>query len=225
MGGVIMKKILNNFTIESATTISYFDDIVNFVLKNEKDILDFFKLEKLPQKFNIIIMNYDDFKDVQIKAYGKVIDYVRGITNGSTNTIMILTIEDQLKYTTHKNATLDDTLKMILHEVVHACNSVVAKFYYQTAWLQEGLATNLANQNYSLMDLSECDFELLKNDFMNYGKYNYAFAYTIVNFILNNYDKEIVYKLITDSNYLRDNDNRLFEEAKQHMLNEKLSKR
>ena len=220
-----MKKILNNFTIESATTISYFDDIVNFVLKNEKDILDFFKLEKLPQKFNIIIMNYDDFKDVQIKAYGKVIDYVRGITNGSTNTIMILTIEDQLKYTTHKNATLDDTLKMILHEVVHACNSVVAKFYYQTAWLQEGLATNLANQNYSLMDLSECDFELLKNDFMNYGKYNYAFAYTIVNFILNNYDKEIVYKLITDSNYLRDNDNRLFEEAKQHMLNEKLSKR
>lgn len=220
-----MKKILNNFTIESATIISYFDDIVNFVLKNEKDILDFFKLEKLPQKFNIIIMNYDDFKDVQIKAYGKVIDYVRGITNGSTNTIMILTIEDQLKYTTHKNATLDDTLKMILHEVVHACNSVVAKFYYQTAWLQEGLATNLANQNYSLMDLSECDFELLKNDFMNYGKYNYAFAYTIVNFILNNYDKEIVYKLITDSNYLRDNDNRLFEEAKQHMLNEKLSKR
>ena len=220
-----MKKILNNFTIESATTISYFDDIVNFVLKNEKDILDFFKLEKLPQKFNIIIMNYDDFKDVQIKAYGKVIDYVRGITNGSTNTIMILTIEDQLKYTTDKNATLDDTLKMILHEVVHACNSVVSKFYYQTAWLQEGLATNLANQNYSLMDLSECDFELLKNDFMNYGKYNYAFAYTIVNFILNNYDKEIVYKLITDSNYLRDNDNRLFEEAKQHMLNEKLSKR
>ena len=220
-----MKKILNNFTIESATTISYFDDIVNFVLKNEKDILDFFKLEKLPQKFNIIIMNYDDFKDVQIKAHGKVIDYVRGITNGSTNTIMILTIEDQLKYTTHKNATLDDTLKMILHEVVHACNSVVSKFYYQTAWLQEGLATNLANQNYFLMDLSECDFELLKNDFMNYGKYNYAFAYTIVNFILNNYDKEIVYKLITDINYLKDNDNRLFEEAKQHMLNEKLSKR
>ena len=220
-----MKKILNNFTIESATTISYFDDIVNFVLKNEKDILDFFKLKKLPQKFNIIIMNYDDFKDVQIKAHGKVIDYVRGITNGSTNTIMILTIEDQLKYTTHKNATLDDTLKMILHEVVHACHSVVAKFYYQTAWFQEGLATNLANQNYYLMDLSECDFELLKNDFMNYGKNNYAFAYTIVNFILNNYDKEIVYKLITDSNYLKDNDNRLFEEAKQHMLNEKLSKR
>ena len=220
-----MKKILNNFTIESATTISYFDDIVNFVSKNEKDILDFFKLKKLPQKFNIIIMNYDDFKDVQIKLHGKVIDYVRGITNGSTNTIMILTIEDQLKYTTHKNATLDDTLKMILHEVVHACNSVVSKFYYQTAWLQEGLATNLANQNYYLMDLSECDFELLKNDFMNYGKYNYAFAYTIVNFILNNYDKEIVYKLITDTNYLKDNDNRLFEEAKQHMLNEKLSKR
>ena len=170
-------------------------------------------------------MNYDDFKDVQIKAYGKVIDYVRGITNGSTNTIMILTIEDQLKYTTHKNATLDDTLKMILHEVVHACHSVVVKFYYQTAWLREGLATNLANQNYYLMDLSECDFELLKNDFMNYGKNNYAFAYTIVNFILNNYDKEIVYKLITDTNYLKDNDNRLFEEAKQHMLNEKLSKR
>ena len=170
-------------------------------------------------------MNYDDFKDVQIKAHGKVIDYVRGITNGSTNTIMILTIEDQLKYTTHKNATLDDTLKMILHEVVHACNSVVSKFYYQTAWLQEGLATNLANQNYFLMDLSECDFELLKNDFMNYGKNNYAFAYTIVNYILNNYDKEIVYKLITDSNYLKDNDNRLFEEAKQHMLNKKLSKR
>ena len=53
----------------------------------------------------------------------------------------------------------------------------------------------------------------------------YATPLDCIQNFLNNYDKEIVYKLITDTNYLKDNDNRLFEEAKQHMLNEKLSKR
>lgn len=220
-----MKKELDNFTIESDTVLEYFDDIANFILKNEKYILNFFKLKRLPQKYNIRIMNYESFKSEQIRCFGKVIDYMRGITKGSENAIMILNIEDQIKYTTHKAATLDDTLRMVLHEFVHACNAIVNKDFTQAIWFKEGLATNLAGQKYSIIDLSDCNFEILKNDFNNYGKDNYAFAYTIVYYILNNCEKDEVDKLITDSNYLRKNSKRLFEEAKEYVLNEKLSSR
>ena len=86
---------------------------------------------------------------------------------------MILNIEEQVKYTTHKDSNLDDTLKMILHEIIHSCNSVINNDFNQTIWFREGLATNLAHQNYSLVDLNNCNFKLLKEDFNNYGKGNY----------------------------------------------------
>ena len=214
-----MIKELDNFIIESSVEISYFDDIVRFILKNEKDALEFFGLRELPKKFNIKIMSYEEFKNEEIKRFGEVKDYIRGITDGLNNTIMILSVEDQIKYTTHKTSTLEDTLKMILHEIIHACNSAINNDFFKTIWFKEGLATNLAKQNYSLMDLSMCNFELLKNDFNNYGKNKYAYAYTIVNYVLNNYDKETIMKLITDSNYLRNNSNKLFEEAKNYTQN------
>ena len=57
-------------------------------------------------------------------------------------------------------------------------------------WFFEGIATNLAKNNYELTDLSECNFELLMNDFKNYGKGRYKYSYTVVNYILNNYSRE-----------------------------------
>ena len=220
----MMKKELGNFIITSDIDIDYFDSIFNFVLKNENNILNFFRLKKLPQKFNIIIMSYESFKNEEIKRFGKVIDYIRGITDGSNHAVMILNINDQIEYTTHKDATLSDTLSMILHEAVHACHYTVNNDLNQTIWFREGLATNLSGQNYSLIDLSDCNFDLLKNDFNNYGKNNYAFSYTIVYYVLQSYNQEEVYRLIIDSEYLRKRSNEIFSEAKEYVSKEKLSR-
>ena len=217
-----MRKELDNFIIQSNCEIDYFDDIVNCIQNEEKEILNFFNLKKLTNKFCIVIMNYTEFEKEEIKRFGKVIDYVRGITDSKKNLIMILDIDDQRKYTTHKDANLSDSLKMILHEVVHACNSEINHDDDQTIWFKEGLATNLAYQNYSLIDLGSCDFELLKNSFNNYGENNYVYAYTIVHYILSNYEKDEIDKLILDSEYLRENSNKIFLEAKEFVLNRRL---
>ena len=158
-----MKKELKNFTIESNSNLEYFDDIVNYILKTEKIVFNYFKIQKLFSKYKIIIMDYAPFKEYLLKQEGKIYNYIRGITEGQT--IRILNIEDQIKYTTHKDATLEDTKKMIMHELVHMCHHFVNDDYNQTIWFREGLATNLSNQNYKKIDLSTCNFELLKNDF------------------------------------------------------------
>lgn len=214
-----MKKELDNFIIESDMNLDYFNEIIDYILENEKDILNFFSLKELPEKCNIIILSYKKFKDYIIKNYGKIYDYIRGTTDGRTKTIRILNIEDQRRHTIHKNSTVHNTAKMIIHEIVHICNDYVNDDYEQTIWFREGLATNLSNQNYDLVKLDNCDFELLKNDFIGFGKGNYSYSYTIVYYIINNYEKDEIQRLILNSRYLKDNSNRIFEEAKRFILN------
>ena len=58
-----MKKELENFIIESDVQLDYFDNVVDYIAKNERRILDFFKLEKLPNKVKILILSYEPFKE------------------------------------------------------------------------------------------------------------------------------------------------------------------
>ncbi len=205
---------LNNIIIDSKVKLSYLDDIVKYIRDNEKRILDFFNIDKLSQKYKIIIMPFNEFRDYIINKYGKYENFQRGDTDKSSNTIRILSFEDQKEYTTHKDEDFNSYLKMILHEFVHACNDEINNDYYETTWFNEGLATNLANQNYNVIDLSDCDFNRLKKEWNNYGKNKYSYAFTIVNYIINNYSKEELDKLISDSNYLREKSNEIFNNIK-----------
>ena len=66
----------------------------------------------------------------------------------------------------------------------------------------------------ALEDYRKSALKVLKNDFYKFGN-NYSYSWTIVNYILNNYDDEEIRKLINDSDYLRKNADRLYEEAKE----------
>lgn len=50
-----MIKELDNFIIESDIKLDYFDEVVNHIIENEKRILDFFKLDKLPNKAPFLV--------------------------------------------------------------------------------------------------------------------------------------------------------------------------
>ena len=208
-----MKVELDNFIIESDIELDYFDEVVSHVIENEKRILDFFELEKLPQKCKILILSYEPFKEFITSKYGEILDYMRGDTDPRTNTIRLLNISDQIKYTSHKNANIDQLKGTILHEIVHQCHQVYHHVFNQTIWFAEGLATNLSNQPYKIVDLNRCDFESLKRDFNHYND-GYVFAYTITNYILNNYPHEEIVKLYSDPDYLRERADKLFEEAR-----------
>ena len=152
---------LENFIIKSDDDIGYFDDVVKQVQSTEVEIMEFFGLKELNPKVTIEIMRYEPFKNHIISKYGEIASYVRGDGSAKDRYIRILDIEDQIKYTSHKNATLENTLLMISHEMVHACDSVnVSNNFYKSIWFREGLATNLSHQDYECIDLSNCDFNI-----------------------------------------------------------------
>lgn len=209
-----MERKFNNYILTCSFDLYYFDYIVNYLNEHEKDILSFFEIEQLENPCKIEIMNWDEFEKYQIENTGKVVEYRRGMTDINSNSIKILLLEDQIIHTTHKNATLEDTLKTVLHEFVHVCHASVQKYDRKLTWFFEGIATNLAKNNYEIDDLSNCDFNLLMNDFKNFGNGSYRYSYTIVNYILNNYNTKEIFRLIHDTNYLLENSYNIFEEVK-----------
>ncbi len=211
-----MKRELENFIIESDVQLNYFDDVVDYIANNERRILDFFKLGKLPNRVKILILSYEPFKEFIISKYGEILSYICGDSNSSTHTIRILNVDDQIKYTTHKDADVEKIQDTALHEIVHQCHHIYITDYTgykQTTWFSEGLATNISNQKYEIQDLNQCNFDELKTDFRHY-KGSYRYAYTIVNYVLNNYSDEEIEKLYKNPDYVRESANKIFEEAK-----------
>lgn len=211
-----MKRELENFIIESDVQLNYFDDVVDYIANNERRILVFFKLGKLPNRVKILILSYEPFKEFIISKYGEILSYICGDSNSSTHTIRILNVDDQIKYTTHKDADVEKIQDTALHEIVHQCHHIYITDYTgykQTTWFSEGLATNISNQKYEIQDLNQCNFDELKTDFRHY-KGSYRYAYTIVNYVLNNYSDEEIEKLYKNPDYVRESANKIFEEAK-----------
>ena len=154
--------------------------------------------------------------EVVLYIYGEILSYICGDSNSSTHTIRILNVDDQVKYTTHKDADVEKIQDTALHEIVHQCHHIYITDYTgykQTTWFSEGLATNISNQKYEIQDLNQCNFDELKTDFRHY-KGNYRYAYTIVNYVLNNYSDEEIEKLYKNPTYVRESANKIFEEAK-----------
>ena len=208
-----MKIKLKNFIIESDNDLYYFNEIVHTIIENEINLLSFFKLEKLPNKVNIKIQNYDNFKDFITSKYGEIQEYVVGDSDSKTNTIRLLEVSDQIKYTAHKDASIDSIKETLIHEMVHQFHHTYHLEYKDTVWFAEGLACYLANQPYEIQDLNKCDFNALRTDFRHYPG-NYKYSYTIVSYIFNNYLSDEIEKLYKDLSYLRSRSNDLFEEAK-----------
>src|SRR5574344_121477 len=138
-----MEKETPNFIIKSDIPLSYFDEIVNNVKTNENEILKFLNLTKLQEKYTIELLSYPAFKQEIVNIYGEIKPYMRGHTSSNQKRIGILNLDDECKYTTHKNATLPNMEQMIIHEVVHACQNEYHQFARESIWFHEGLATNL----------------------------------------------------------------------------------
>ena len=107
----MMHKELDNVIVESNISIDYFDEIINYIKSNEKEILNFFSLSDLKEKYQVKILDYKSFKEFELAKYACIKDYVRGDTDADTRTIRIMDLNDQRKFTTHTDANLDEILK------------------------------------------------------------------------------------------------------------------
>ena len=196
---------LDNFIIKTDMDIPYFDDIVNQVKTTEVELMEFFGIKEFNPKITIEVLPYMQFRNWIFHKYKNIAGFCRADQDKDTNTIRLLNLDDQLGFTNHKDTNLDEFLKTTSHEMVHAFDPS------KTLWFREGLATNLSHQDYECVDLSNCDFDKLVNKWHEYNKY--VFAYTIVNYILNNYSHEEVMKMDMDSDYLASKSDEIFKNA------------
>ena len=204
-----------NLIFEDYTDISYFSDLVFYVDEHETEILNFFKMPKLQIKWKVLILTFEDFKNTMIKYYGYYKDFMAGHSKSSDKTIRILNVEDQIKYTKHKDSTIEKLKKQIIHEFVHACYSETVGYRKETHWFNEGLATYLSHQDRDFEDISNIDFNLLKTDFNKFGSYGYTCSYLIVKYLFKNYSKDEIDKLVFTPDYLIEKTDDIFSEAKE----------
>ena len=202
-----------NLIFEDYTDMPYLDEIVSYVSKHEQEILNFFRIPEFNPKWKVQFIPFEEFKNTMIQLRGKYEDYEAGLTQQSIKTIKSLNIEDQIKYTKHKDCDINRIRKMIVHEFVHASYSVLLPNSIQ--WFNEALATYLSHQDRELKDISDVDLTGLKifNDIAPKGGYTYA--YYIARYLFANYSEDEIYKLVSDRDYLIEKQNGIFEETKE----------
>ena len=199
----------NNFIITCDENNSYILEVVDYLESKIGSIMNFFELDSLNSKIKIVI--YDDLEKYKkhIEQFYEYQDYMCADTNDGN--INLLSLEAAHKTKEHSNMTINELKSTILHEFVHICQqeSELEHLDNDIVWFWEALATNLGNpEEFSGILINATNEEI--NDF-NTLYQNYPIAYTIGNYILENYSHEDILeyvkypsKLLLDSKNILD---------------------
>lgn len=208
-----MKIELDNFIIECDKEINYMSNIVSTLENNTVGILDFFELDKLSQKKRVVIFtDREKYKNHLLPYVIRFEEWMCADTyDGNIN---LLEISEARKSKEHENMDMDEFIKCILHEFVHSCQQEWNSNSDGTAWYWEALATNLSDQDYSLVSLEDCDFEELKRNF-NGTKNGYSYSYTLGKYMLENYSKDKLLDYVKNPDILKQDADSIFETVKQ----------
>ena len=151
--------------------------------QNFQRILDFWEIEKLDNHVNIKIFSELDewMKFYEEKSGTKYQDYVIGCADGPY--IYVLAFDEYKKTQMHKNDSLEDFQKVMVHEFVHIChNQLITNRYGYSFIMGEGLATYLADQPYNhdiKIDYPK-DTLFLSNEFYSLSNDLYSLSQKIV---------------------------------------------
>ena len=217
-----MELVKDNFIINYDENLSYVPELIDYLESGMNNIMNYFELDKLKSKRKVIIYNDIELYKKHVEKYHKYYDYICADTfDGNIN---ILSIEEAHKTKEHANMTIDDLKRVILHEFVHICqqDSQIEKYNETITWFWEALATNLGNpENFNIKiinsDVPEIkEFGSLKN--------NYSIAFTIGNYLFDNYSKEEILEFVKYPSKLLLIEDKVLEEAKE-WSNNKINKR
>lgn len=160
----------------------YIDDIINFFKLHYKDVMSFFNIKKLDKK--VVIRIWDNFDMFKIELKNITGDEIPFWTTGSAKNdkndmnsrIDYLSLKEIIKIDYHKDETIDDLKKGILHEFVHICHSQSCNYHYPKEYfLTEGVATYLAHQ-YDNCNLSVPIKTILDDiEYVEYKNYRFLF--------------------------------------------------
>ena len=194
----------------------YISNIISYFNLYNKDVMNFFKISKMDKK--VIIKLWDDSdifrEELKIITGNDMPFWATGSSKNDRNDeysrIDYLSLKEIKKIDYHKDETVADLKKGILHEFVHTCHSQSCNYNYPNEYfLTEGVATYLAHQ-YDNCKLNVPIKKILDDvDYVEYENYRFLFN-KLVEFyshddlldILNNKNKLDYDKLINFMNKL-----------------------
>lgn len=206
----------NNLIIRySEKDKKYIDEIINVLNEKSKHIMNFFKLENLSKKVNIVIWDskekYIEQLEKQLKKIGREYkEWMKADTfDGNIN---MMNIEDVKTIKNREKFSLNDFLESICHEFVHICQKETNGSKAPT-WVKEMLATNLGNPSNNKNVYINTTITELNSNFDNI-KNNYSTVYTIGKYLLKKYGEDYIYNIVNSEEKIKNELPILFEEAK-----------
>ena len=162
------------------------------LLENCQRVLDFWGIEKLENHPTIkIFSDYDEWIHFFETASGNQYqDFVIGCAQGSN--IFMLAYDEYPKNPVHKNDSLEDFQKVIVHEFVHICHNQLGDDMSNYSFIMgEGLATFLAGQSYNQnIKIDYPKDVLFSNEFFSVSNDLYSVSQKIVRKIADKVSRE-----------------------------------
>ena len=172
--------------------------------QNFQRILDFWGIEKLANHVNIkIYSEMDDWiKFYEEKSGSKYQDYVVGCADGPN--IYVLAFDEYKKTQQHKNDSLEDFQKIVIHEFVHICHNQLITDPEKTSFIMgEGLATYLAGQGYNHdIKIDYPKYSLFSNDLFSLTNDLYSLSQKIVRQLVKKVPHEKIIEYALDATKL-----------------------
>lgn len=209
-----MRVTLDYFDIEYTKKDEKYIDLVIEELKEKNiEIMSFFNLEKLSRKIQIkfwsSLKEYRDFFNKRMEKYNKKVndwEVGRATNNQKECRIDLLCLSERKKCKGHAEDTIDNLLKVTIHEFTHICHFEYSNRLPSMTWFLEALATNLSNQ-YDNLDIN-CSLE----DILE-GKAHYSNYYAMGKYLLDNYDRSYILELAKNKDLLESETEKIFIHA------------
>lgn len=217
-----MKKELKHMIIEYTNKDNdYIEYIMNRLDDISDEIVTFFNLGNFDPKVSVKIHdNIIDFENRYKECFKtkSVLEWAVGFAKKEE--IDVLCLEELKKRKGHAHGDENSILYLILHEFTH---SVHLRYHFyknnkiKYYWLNEGIATCISHQ-YDNYDL---EFDATLEEVTVSGGCRYVNYYTMFKYVLNNYGKDYILKLIKDEFFLENETPRLYYEVFEYINNHK----
>lgn len=190
------------------------EELLNSLLVNMNRILQFFKLEELKNKTDIIIYSSIDDYIKHVNACNQT-HYEWLIADTFDGKINILSIDICRKTDAHRNISIEEYSKLIIHEFVHICQQEVNPNSYGCEWFWEALATNLADQK---MERPQeiCTREALMFNYASIPN-AYSISYYLGRYMLQNLSHEKIYEYVLKPEILWNDTETLLNEVRKEL--------
>lgn len=188
----------------------YIEEFIKYFEQEKASIFDFFNINKLNKK--LIIKLYDTVDKYAEYRHNNLYEWSVGNMDVDDNNyyIHMLSYKPLITRKGHEKDNLTYLYKLLIHEFVHVCHEDIEPIRKSLIWIREGIAILLSHQYDELeKKLNNCSLDDLVTNNNRIGYINY---YTLMDYALNTYGNEYVKRLVFDSEFGKEETEKIYNE-------------